>query len=336
MDSNNNAMIAILLLLGILSFTQLELTAAQVGVCYGRNGDNLPTQQQVIDLYKSNGITRMRIYDPDQPTLQALKGSNIELILDVPKDQLQSLTDATTAANWVNTNIKAYSSDVKFKYITVGNEVEPSDGNSNYVLQAMQNIQNAINSANLQSQIKVSIAIKTDLVANTYPPDQGVFSDAAINYIRPIIKFLVSNGSPLLANVYPYFAYKDDTSIGLDYALFTKQDKNDAGYTNLFDAMLDAIYAALEKEGANNVNVVVSESGWPSAGDVGATVENAGNYYKNLISHVKGGTVKRPNGPIETYLFAMFDEDLKKESEAEKHFGVFNPDKSPKYQLSFN
>ncbi|MED6181461.1 hypothetical protein PIB30_019536 [Stylosanthes scabra] len=116
-----------------MKITHFLFTDAQVGVCYGRNGDNLPTQQQTVDLYKSKGIPRMRIYDPDQPTLQALKGSNIELILDVPNDQLQSLTDSTTATNWVNTNIKAYS-DVNFKYIAVGNEVDPSDSNSQNIL----------------------------------------------------------------------------------------------------------------------------------------------------------------------------------------------------------
>ncbi|KAL1324524.1 hypothetical protein HN51_034717 [Arachis hypogaea] len=331
---DKTSMTAIFLLIGI--FSSVQFADAQVGVCYGRNGDNLPSQQQVINLYKSNGITRMRIYDPDQATLQALKGSNIELILDVPNDNLQSLTDSTTATNWVNTNIKAFS-DVKFKYIAVGNEVDPSDSNSQNILPAMQNIQNAINSANLQNQIKVSTAIQTGLVTNSYPPSNGVFTDSASNFIKPIVNFLVQNGAPLLVNVYPYFSYaQNQQSISIEYALFTQQGNNDVGYQNLFDAILDSVYAALEKLGANNLNIVVSESGWPSAGGVAASVDNAGTYYKNLINHVKGGTVKRPNGPIETYLFAMFDEDLKTGDETEKHFGVFNPDQSPKYQLSFN
>ncbi|MQK22045.1 hypothetical protein EI013_27140, partial [Escherichia coli] len=127
--------------------------------------------------------------------LQALKGSNIEVILGVFNDKLQSLTDAGAAQNWVNDNVKAYSPDVKFKYIAVGNEVEPSDSKAQYVLPAMQNIQNAIAAANLQGQIKVSTAIKTSLVANPYPPNDGVFSDSASQYIKPSINFLVSNGA---------------------------------------------------------------------------------------------------------------------------------------------
>jgi len=34
-------------------------------VCYGVNGDNLPSASDVVQLYQSNGINQMRIYFPD-------------------------------------------------------------------------------------------------------------------------------------------------------------------------------------------------------------------------------------------------------------------------------
>ncbi|GMN26196.1 hypothetical protein TIFTF001_001213 [Ficus carica] len=280
----------------------------------------------------------MRIYGPDQATLQALRGSNIELIIDVPKDKVQSLADAGAASDWVQNNIVAFAPAVNFKYIAVGNEIHPSEGEANSVLSAMRNIQNAINSANLQGQIKVSTAIDTKLLGKSYPPNDGVFSDTT--YITPIAQFLKENGSPLLANVYPYFAYTDDpNTIDLQYALFNSEGivvPDGTRYRNLFDAQLDSLYAALEKVNAPDVKIVVSESGWPSEGDPAATIENAGTYYRNLIDHVKGGTPKRPQGPIETYLFAMFDENQKGGDADEQHFGVFSPNKQPKYQLSFS
>ncbi|XP_061362434.1 glucan endo-1,3-beta-glucosidase-like [Gastrolobium bilobum] len=338
-SKGNTAMSAVFVLIGILSSTGVQFTGAQsVGVCYGLNGNNLPTKQAVVDLYKSKGIGKMRMYDPDEGVLQALRGSNIEVILGVSdKNKLQDLTNARAATDWVNKYVKAYSPNVKIKYIAVGNEVHPGDAAAGSVLPAIKNIQKSISSANLQGQIKVSTAIDTTLLGKSYPPKEGVFSDSASQYIKPIISFLASNGAPLLANVYPYFSYVNNRqSIGLDYALFTKKGANEVGYQNLFDALLDSVYAALEKVGAPNVKVVVSESGWPSEGGTAATVDNAGTYYKNLINHAKGGTPKRPNGPIETYLFAMFDENLKQGPEIERHFGLFRPDKSPKYQLSFN
>jgi hypothetical protein len=185
----------------------------------------------------------------------------------------------------------------------------------------------------------VSTSIDTTLLGNSYPPSAGSFSDSANSYITAIVNFLVSNGAPLLVNVYPYFSYKDDPSqISIQYALFTSPgvvvNDGSLGYQNLFDALVDAHYSALEKIGAPNLKIVVSESGWPSEGGDAASTDNAGTYYKNLINHVKGGTPKKQGQAIETYLFAMFDENLKGPEEFEKHFGLFLPNKQNKYQIS--
>ncbi|EEF48931.1 glucan endo-1,3-beta-glucosidase [Ricinus communis] len=328
-----------LLFLGLL-ISFLAITDAQsIGACYGKNGNNLPSEQEVVSLYQANRIGRMRIYHPDQPTLQALKGSNIELILGVPNDNLRDLADASAATNWVRDNVVAFASEVKIRYIAVGNEVPPGDSNAAFVLPAMQNIQNAIVSANLQGQIKVSTAIDTTLLGKSFPPSDGIFSDNANSYITPIINFLKANGAPLLANVYTYFSYTENPqSISLEYALFTSPGvvvtDDPYKYQNLFDALMDALYAALEKAGAADMQIVVSESGWPSEGSGAATAQNAGTYYSNLINHVNQGTPRKSGQAIETYLFAMFDENLK-EAGIEQHFGLFSPSKQPKYKITF-
>nr|BAW35435.1 beta-1,3-glucanase [Nepenthes alata] len=337
-NSPSMAAATALSMLLVLLVPLIQTADARVGVCYGRNGNNLPSEQQVVSLYQSNGIGRMRIYDPDQAALQALKGSNIDLILDVPNDSLKSL--ASDASQWVRTNVAPFVSGVNFRCISVGNEVEPSGPNAQFVLPAMQKVRTALNAVNL-GRIPVSTAINFDLLGNSYPPSAGSFSSSAASYITPIINFLNTNGAPLLVNIYPYFSYVGNPTININYALFTSPGTvvtdtgNGLKYQNLFDAMVDSVYAAVARVGAPNLAVVVSESGWPSDGGTAATTDNASTYIKNLINHVKGGTPRKQGGPLETYLFAMFDEN-QKAAGVEQHFGLFHPNGQPKYQISFN
>ncbi|KAI0531319.1 hypothetical protein KFK09_000872 [Dendrobium nobile] len=303
------------------------------------NGDHLPPPSEVIDLYQSSNIQRIRLYDPNQEALEALKCSGIAVLLGVPNSDIYSLAnDSSAASTWIQNNIQSFLSEVHFRYIAVGNELIP-DCEAQYILPAMQNLQNALQFAGLQDKIKVSTSVSMGVLGASYPPSTGAFSSDVIDILQPIISFLAINGAPLLANIYPYFSYVDDTQdISIEYALFTSpgtvvtDPNSQLSYQNLFDASLDALYSALEKAGGADVAVVVSETGWPSDGGTAATVENAQTYISNLVHHVGQGTPKRP-GWIEAYVFAMFDENQKQPQGIQNHFGLFTADKQPKYTI---
>ncbi|XP_033130975.1 glucan endo-1,3-beta-glucosidase-like isoform X2 [Brassica rapa] len=317
-------------------------TAEPIGVCFGQFGSNLPKPSDVVAMYKQYNIRRMRMYGPNPEALDALRGSNIELILDVPNGYLKRLADSQTEANtWVRDNVQKYN-DVRFKYISVGNEVMPRGpgGAGTVLIQAMQKIDKALSEAGLS--IPVSTTTNMGAFTDTYPPSRGRFSDEYRNFLQPVIGFLVSKRSPLLVNIYTYFGFKNG-NFSLDFALFIpsndefKDPNNQHYYQNLFDANLDSVYAALDKSGGGSLEVVVSESGWPTQGGPGASAENARIYIYNLIQHVKNGSPRRPWKAIETYIFAMFDENERLDGSGMSYFGLFLPTtKQLKYGVNFN
>ncbi|KAJ6677383.1 GLUCAN ENDO-13-BETA-GLUCOSIDASE BG1-RELATED-RELATED, partial [Salix viminalis] len=66
-------------------------------------------------------------------------------------------------------------------------------------------------------------------------------------------------------------------------------------------------------------------TGDSSQADVDA--ESAAQYNRNLMQHVTsgGGTPLMPNRTFETYIFALFNEDLKPGPTCERNFGLFRP-----------
>jgi len=166
------------------------------------------------------------------------------------------------------------------------------------------------------------------------PPSSGAFHQDLASSLDPVLDFLHQNGAPFMINPYPYFAYASDKRPEtLAFCLFQPNaGRVDAGskikYTNMFDAQLDAVKSAMVRAGFGNVDIVVAETGWPTRGDAGepgASVENARAYVSNLVAHLRSGagTPLMPGKPVETYLFALYDEDLKPGKGSERYFGLF-------------
>ncbi|CAN1231088.1 Glucan endo-1,3-beta-glucosidase [Linum grandiflorum] len=86
-----------------------------------------------------------------------------------------------------------------------------------------------------------------------------------------------------------------------------------------------------------DVEMVIGETGWPSAGDpnqLGVGWENAVSYNRNLVKHLSSGrgTPLMPNRTFETYIFALFNENLKP-GVSEQNYGLFRPDFTAVYDV---
>jgi hypothetical protein len=134
------------------------------GVCYGLVANNLPSRSDVVQMYRSKGITGMRLYSPDAQALSALRNSGISLMIDVGgTDQLAYLAaSASNASAWVRTNVQAYQG-LTIKYIVAGNEVQ--GGDTQNIVPAIRNLNAALSAVGLGG-IKVSTSVRFDVVAN--------------------------------------------------------------------------------------------------------------------------------------------------------------------------
>ncbi|KAF5736332.1 glucan endo-1 3-beta-glucosidase 14-like isoform X1 [Tripterygium wilfordii] len=317
-----------------------------LGINYGQIGNNLPSPDKVLNLLSSLKLTKVRIYDTNPQILTAFAKSNVELIVTVENQMLSTLMDPQQALQWVNTHIRPYVPATKITGIDVGNEVFTGDDTTliQNLVPAMVSIHAALVQLGLGNYIKVSSPHSLAVLANSFPPSAGSFKSEVSGVMIQFLQFLLSTNSPFWINAYPYFAYKDDPNrISLDYVLFNRNPGmidpiTKLHYDNMLYAQVDAVLFAMARLGFNRIEVRVSETGWPSKGDaneVGATVQNAAAYNRNILRRqlANEGTPLRPTMRLETYLFALFNEDMKPGPTSERNYGLFQPDESMVYNV---
>ncbi|KAJ8422087.1 hypothetical protein Cgig2_032296 [Carnegiea gigantea] len=341
-----SSLVLFLSLFLLLSGPILQIDGLGVGINYGQIANNLPSPSRVAILLQSLQINRVKLYDADPNVLQAFANSDVEFVLGLGNEYLYNMTDPNKALTWIRTHVQSYISQTKITCITVGNEVLTGDDLQlkSYLLPAMQGVYYALGSLGLTTQVTVTTAHSIGILGNSYPPSSGSFRPDLAEYLQPMLNFHSQINSPFLINAYPFFAYKGNPDqVSLDYVLFRPNpgmtDPNtNLHYDNMLYAQIDAVYSAIKQMGHADIEVRISETGWPSKGDpdeVGATLENAAAYNGNLLRRIqrKEATPGRPSVPINVYVFALFNEDMKPGPTSERNYGLYYPDATPVYNI---
>ncbi|KAL5219037.1 hypothetical protein ABZP36_019721 [Zizania latifolia] len=338
----------LLLLLPVFLCCFVGVSRAQsyIGVNYGEVADNLPPVDETVKLLKSTTISKVRLYGVDAGIIRALAGTGISLVVGVANGDIPSLAaDPAAASRWLAANVLPFVPASTISVVAVGNEVlESGDASlAAALLPAMQNLRAAAAAAgDGAAGIKFSTVNTMAVLAQSDPPSTGAFHPEIASQLQQILGFLSKTSAPFMINPYPYFAYQSDPRPEtLAFCLFQPNaGRVDAGskikYTNMFDAQLDAVKSALGRVGYGNVEIVVAETGWPTkgdAGEAGATADNAKAYVSNLVAHLRSGagTPLMPGKSVDTYLFALYDEDLKPGPTSERSFGLYHTDLTMAY-----
>ncbi|KAG0531122.1 hypothetical protein BDA96_05G246900 [Sorghum bicolor] len=332
---------------------QQGLPSLPIGVNYGANADNLPTPAAVASfLAKSTTIDRVKLFDANPAFLDAFAANapSISLAVSIPNAVLPTFADKSSgldaARGWVRDNLSPHiSAGANVTLLLAGNEVLGPTVVPDLVvalLPAMRRLAQA-----LQLESLPDVRVTTPHYLGILAPSDGIPSNARFRpgldakVLAPMLRFHNDTGSPFMVNAYPYFSYN---AANLNYAVFRPNaGVYDPGtklnYTSMFDAQMDAIYTAMKKLGfGDGVEIAVGEAGWPTkaeAAQVGVGVEEAKDFNAGMIRVCSGGkgTPLMPGRKFETYVFSLFDENQKPGPVAERNFGIFNTDFTPKYDL---
>ncbi|XP_020600229.1 glucan endo-1,3-beta-glucosidase 14-like [Phalaenopsis equestris] len=333
-------------ILSLLSAQIIQILSLNLGINYGQIANNLPSPTRVSALLQSLSINKVKLYDADSNVLSAFSGSDIEFTIGIGNENVAAMINPSQAQAWIQQNVQSFLPRTKITSITVGNEILSGKDTSliSNLLPAMQSLHGALQSLGLDQQVSITTAHSLAILGNSYPPSSGSFVPNLVQYIQPLLDFHSKTKSPFLINVYPYFAYKaSPDTVSMDYVLFQSNqgvtDPNtNLNYDNMLYAQLDSVYSAIKATGYSDIDVRVSETGWPSKGDsdeAGATPENAALYNGNLLKRLEmnQGTPLMPNIPLSIHVFALFNEDLKPGPTSERNYGLFYPNGTPVYNI---
>ncbi|KAI4971419.1 hypothetical protein ZWY2020_002333 [Hordeum vulgare] len=236
----------------------------------------------------------------------AFTGTGLHLVIAVNNGLLNSFAaNDSVAIDWLNKYVQPIS-QTRIVGITVGNE----------------NMYNGLKKLHLDDKIELFTPHSEAVLLLPIRP-LHVFSRKKSWYMKPLLDLFSRIGSPF----YPNPGILDpNTSLH---------------YDNMFDAQIDAAYAALQAAGYNNMEVRVAETGWASSGDqseAGASVENVRILQLQPPEEalLRKGTPLKPNIPVKAYIFALFNENLKNGDPTEKHYGLFNPDGRISYDIGYS
>ncbi|GAB2231998.1 hypothetical protein Drorol1_Dr00011018 [Drosera rotundifolia] len=320
-----------------------------LGVNWGDIASDPLNPDIVVGMLKDNGLKKVKLFDSNHWTVNALAGSGIEVMIGIPNNQLDRFTDYGNAKDWVKENVTVHIDDggVDIRYVAVGNEPFLTSYNGSYLettFPALKNIQKALEAHGLGDKIKAVVPQNADVYQSPSDvPSQGDFRPDIKDLMIDIVNFLKEKKAPFVVNIYPFLSLYQNPNFPTDFAFFDGANKpiddNGKTYTNVFDANYDTLVWTLKNAGFGDMKIIVGEIGWPTDGDINANVKLAKKFYDGLLKRLAAnkGTPMRP-GSMNVYLFGLLDENMKSVAPGnfERHWGIFRYDGQPKFAMDLS
>lgn len=88
-----------------------SVSVSGIGVNWGTQATHPLPPSTVVKMLKDNGFQKVKLFDADSTTLNALRNSGIQVMVGIPNDMLYTLANSVEAAeNWVAKNVSSHIS----------------------------------------------------------------------------------------------------------------------------------------------------------------------------------------------------------------------------------
>ncbi|OEL29158.1 Glucan endo-1,3-beta-glucosidase 4 [Dichanthelium oligosanthes] len=155
--------------------------------------ENSPSE--FAKIVQSKQTKQARVCRADPELLRSLAGSDAEVMLTIPNEQLEHIAEFQKEADlWVTTYVARFLPAARITHVLAGDDVlTSSPGNAYFLVPAMLNLRSALSAAGLNGRVKVSSAVSAEALAG--PAWSGV--------VGHVLRFLRSAGSPLFLKSRP-------------------------------------------------------------------------------------------------------------------------------------
>lgn len=94
----------------VLLLLKLLPNGESVGVNWGTMATHQLPPEKVVKMLQENGFHKLKLFEAEDRILEALIGTEIEVMLAIPNSMLQIMSeDSEAAASWVDANVTAYT-----------------------------------------------------------------------------------------------------------------------------------------------------------------------------------------------------------------------------------
>lgn len=308
------------------------------GICYAGPTSGRTVQADLDLLTGTDGFRMLHLYhlylddaltmDPNMLAVlnyAAQASPKLEILLGTLNSHVTNLFQTRAGADTFVNATAPYLRTGVIQAIALGNE--PNDRKQANIAPgvfsvAAGNLRASLDAAGFQD-VPITVCLLYGGIVS-YPPAQAHFQETGDIYsMEGYARALAGlSGKPFVfVNLFPHFAvtsvvaqFPQTASWYPQFGLFTStadpasQDGNLAPYWDLLDLQYNTVTLSLGKAGLGNVQVYVSETGWPSdGGGTYTTVANEAAFVNGLLDRWVGPQRSTASPSVPTFLFSAFD-----------------------------